>query len=867
MAFNPVTGIKDMSAAMKSFSKELNDVLKTLKTIAPIAQSVTGDFKKINAVGNIGVGNKMGLGVDGANVPVAASSGNRMATSLATSRTQQVNAARFSGMMPTMIPKTRIAGGIAQIALAPMAGVYSALPDLGTVTAMASGFYGAAAGTGVNYQGLQRATFSALTAGTKAGVTSATDMAAAGAMLSQGYNMYAGGQSYMQTMREVGGAARFLNMNNATAAQALGQYQTGAYGAKLYQYGIAQFDKNMRPRSQAAIAQDLYNRMFRGQRMTAEQMSEQLQYGTAGPTLREIAGSEENYAILQKQFLLMAQGKSPDLTKQKGVGNPNLPAQQIATSEAGLAVTAQDAMTKGFQTAADAVTKFNKAMEGTPEAILKLKGAIQGFSGSNAGKGLTSTAVGVTAGVKNILLGIGGYKLLKAMGLRGATTAATTATTASASAAGAGGAAAAETAMAATAAEAATAAAGGTAAAAALPVTAAVLTAAALTKIGVDYSRKKEYERTHYKSGVRKYTAEDYFNQARGGTTVGFGSSFNGPGGNAGGNAVTSPGTVPFGARDSIWSGGAHPYHTGEDIQMNEGTPVYSVGLPGIVIDEMLGQDLGTYVQIDHQNGYQTIYGHLSSKSVRVGDAVPGNSRIGTSGSTGKCDGPVLHFEVRKGKNNPVPPSELTGAGGYNPTSGATAQTVSGKQTLAHGTILGTGSQQAWAKDFLSRLGKPTTPDNIKAITTWMAWEGGHWKNSAHYNPLNTTLNAQGASSMNKVGVKSYLDYEQGMKATIDTINAGKYGYPKILDALSSGHDTQGVINAVNSSKWGTHIKGGTAVGFGSNGAQAPIVAGGNTVNVTLTINQASEEEAIRFAKKVKSMLENDSSVALIGSN
>ena len=149
MAFNPVTGIKDMSAAMKSFSKELNDVLKTLKTIAPIAQSVTGDFKKINAVGNIGVGNKMGLGVDGANVPVAASSGNRMATSLATSRTQQVNAARFSGMMPTMIPKTRIAGGIAQIALAPMAGVYSALPDLGTVTAMASGFYGAAAAISV----------------------------------------------------------------------------------------------------------------------------------------------------------------------------------------------------------------------------------------------------------------------------------------------------------------------------------------------------------------------------------------------------------------------------------------------------------------------------------------------------------------------------------------------------------------------------------------------------------------------------------------------------------------------------------------------------------------------------------------------
>ena len=60
-------------------------------------------------------------------------------------------------------------------------------------------------------------------------------------------------------------AYRYLNMGNATAAQALGGFQTGSMGANLYQYGIAQFDQKGNARSQGAIATDIYKYFFGNQ--------------------------------------------------------------------------------------------------------------------------------------------------------------------------------------------------------------------------------------------------------------------------------------------------------------------------------------------------------------------------------------------------------------------------------------------------------------------------------------------------------------------------------------------------------------------------------------------------------------------------
>jgi murein DD-endopeptidase MepM/ murein hydrolase activator NlpD len=59
----------------------------------------------------------------------------------------------------------------------------------------------------------------------------------------------------------------------------------------------------------------------------------------------------------------------------------------------------------------------------------------------------------------------------------------------------------------------------------------------------------------------------------------------------------------------------------------------------------------GQYVVIKHANGTQTLYAHLSSNAVGVGDVVAAGETIGALGNTGKSTGPHLHFEVRGGRN------------------------------------------------------------------------------------------------------------------------------------------------------------------------------------------------------------------------
>ncbi|HSB67191.1 MAG TPA: M23 family metallopeptidase, partial [Anaerolineales bacterium] len=55
----------------------------------------------------------------------------------------------------------------------------------------------------------------------------------------------------------------------------------------------------------------------------------------------------------------------------------------------------------------------------------------------------------------------------------------------------------------------------------------------------------------------------------------------------------------------------------------------------------------GYMVMIDHGNGYQSLYGHMSVVSVTCGQSVYTGSYIGAIGSTGNSTGPHLHFEVR----------------------------------------------------------------------------------------------------------------------------------------------------------------------------------------------------------------------------
>ena len=107
-----------------------------------------------------------------------------------------------------------------------------------------------------------------------------------------------------------------------------------------------------------------------------------------------------------------------------------------------------------------------------------------------------------------------------------------------------------------------------------------------------------------------------------------------------------------------------------------------------------------------------------------------------------------------------------------------------------------------WAKALLQQLGMPLTRQNVTAVTAWELAEGGHWHNTAHYNPLDTTMPEPGATSMNSVGVKAYLSWAQGFTATIATLRNGYYG--QILAALRAGDNAYAVADAVAASPWGT---------------------------------------------------------------
>ena len=90
--------------------------------------------------------------------------------------------------------------------------------------------------------------------------------------------------------------------------------------------------------------------------------------------------------------------------------------------------------------------------------------------------------------------------------------------------------------------------------------------------------------------------------------------------------------------------------HTGVDIDgFNlEGSAIVAADA-GTVISAGVNGGYGNCVIIDHNNGWQTLYGHLASISVGTGQAVSGGQAIGIVGSTGTATGTHLHFEMFSG--------------------------------------------------------------------------------------------------------------------------------------------------------------------------------------------------------------------------
>lgn len=906
---------------------EINESLsKTNKELDDIVKKLAGIEKSLKSIGS-GAGKLPGA-VRGA----TKGGGDRSLGAGSTSMMPQMDKVSFGGEVDNDIVKRTQATydrlglgkfttsdkalGYAQAGISTAAGVaagmYMGVPNIQSVMASSANYYGASLrSSGLGYQQITSMTMQGLG---RLGITGEQSPAATAAILAS-RGVMPGSAQYRTLLGEIGGTARYMNMANENAAVALSGLTQGPMSARLYGAGISTYNQQTGQfRGGTEVFQQIYERMTMGRpKASLQQTMNSIQGGFIQQTASDLGMSEDQKQMFYQFMIQKAGGKESDFAKLGINGNPLEAQKRIVQSDVETLNAYVKPMLKGMEMAADTVEAFNRGLQSAADALGVFAGYVGGLGQSRAGAGLGVAAGSILGGIKDValtalagrsLLGKGGVKgalgtagkfmtkglgrlipglglvlnagggffdakdgggLNKAGFLTAVGTGAVTGGIMGAPAAGVG----------------------------AIPGAVIGGVAGGLTYMG------------GYLLGG---------GGSGGGNQIPMGGSFGGSG--TVGTGAISPiigGAVgtPYGAKGKMWKGS----HTGDDYPCAVGTPVVAA-MDGVVYSDNPGQDYGKTVQIDHGNGYQTLYGHLSEVLVRPGDTVKKGQTIAKSGDTGNVDGPHLHFEVRRGKNNPVNPKELL-KGDVNglfsatslelQTSGLASKEVSLSSVYGSGstesliksggfvgangvftpadqatksgtfkTVLATGSEKEWATTLLGKLGAPVTESAISALTTWARFEGGHWKNSANYNPLNTTYSLNNAPSMNSVGVKSYASWEDGYAATVATLtgkSADQRGYTAIVNALKSGASTDTILSAINNSAWVTGKTGQNPYKFqggpSSLGVATPsmssVSSGGATVNIYANFEKATDAEAMQLVRLVKSELEKDASLRTMG--
>lgn len=173
-----------------------------------------------------------------------------------------------------------------------------------------------------------------------------------------------------------------------------------------------------------------------------------------------------------------------------------------------------------------------------------------------------------------------------------------------------------------------------------------------------DLSAEEEQVQARIKSLIKKMEEEEAARRAAAGQS--------GPTSNPGGyiwpvssRYVTS--TV--GGRESPGGIGS-TNHKGTDIgRVGYNSSVYAAKAGQVIISEY-SSSYGHYVVVYHGPGNSTLYAHMSSRKVSVGQQVKQGDVLGVTGSTGHSTGPHLHFEVKENNAiiNPIAKGYLTGA-------------------------------------------------------------------------------------------------------------------------------------------------------------------------------------------------------------
>jgi hypothetical protein len=389
---DPINELAGATKELKAINKEIKDLESGLKRVNGLVGTSLGSVKSLLSSG-VGQGTSMGLGVSNASFGGA-------------------NGGNVGSVMPWTASKRGALGlGIVQGALGAGAIQYAGLPDLGTVMARPIGFYNATRRMpGVSREQLTAASFGAI----KGGITGPGEDVAAANVLTLGYNM-GSGQNFLQSMREVKGAALGYNMPNATAAMAIGGMHTGDMSANLYQYGISTLNvKTGKVRTMDDIASQIYRKVYGSKKLTVAQQEFSLREGSLNRVVNDLGFSQAQQEILRPMLSQISQGQVPSLLNETGANNPAKSLYEKNTSDAKLADKVTADYIEGYKKATAAVIEFNSYLEKTPGWMLQLKAAIDGVQGTSVGKSTNtaSTVIKTVAGTVGTYFAFKGLKSL-----------------------------------------------------------------------------------------------------------------------------------------------------------------------------------------------------------------------------------------------------------------------------------------------------------------------------------------------------------------------------------------------------------------------------------------------------------------------
>ncbi|HWB33837.1 MAG TPA: M23 family metallopeptidase, partial [Candidatus Paceibacterota bacterium] len=120
-----------------------------------------------------------------------------------------------------------------------------------------------------------------------------------------------------------------------------------------------------------------------------------------------------------------------------------------------------------------------------------------------------------------------------------------------------------------------------------------------------------------------------------------------------GGSGPAIPGYFAWPVDGGVITQGLHGWNA-VDIGAPKGTSIFAAAAGTVIIAKNNGAwngGYGNYVVVQHSNGTQTLYAHMSQVLASVGDQVAQGQTIGKVGMTGLATGPHLHFEVRGAQN------------------------------------------------------------------------------------------------------------------------------------------------------------------------------------------------------------------------